>query len=206
MFLDEFPEFPRHVLEALRQPMEDGIVAISRAAGTVIYPAKFILIGASNPCPCGNYGSPSKRCTCLPGTILRYHKRISGPIIDRIDLHVPVPAVKVEKLTGNEAKAESSKMIQKRVQHARNLQLARLRKLRIKSNAEMTNKMVKDLCPLKDEVLGFLRAAVSRLGLSARGYYRVIKVSRTIADLAGEKEIALAHVAEALQYRPQERD
>ncbi|MFZ5844905.1 MAG: YifB family Mg chelatase-like AAA ATPase [Patescibacteria group bacterium] len=204
LFLDEFPEFPRHVLEALRQPMEDGIVSISRAAGTVTYPAKFILVGAANPCPCGNYGSETKRCTCLPGAISRYQKRISGPIIDRIDLHIPVPAVDVGKLTGGVNKSESSKVIQQRVQQARRQQLGRFKKFQIKANAEMSTKMVKELCPLSTEALGFLRQAVSRLGLSARSYYRVIKVSRTIADLAKEKEIALPHIAEALQYRPAE--
>ncbi len=201
LFLDEFPEFPRHVLEALRQPLEDGIVSISRAAGTVIYPAKFILVGASNPCPCGNYGSATKRCICLPGTISRYTKRISGPIVDRIDLHAHVPAVNVEKLTGN-VSSEPSITIQKRVQRAREFQRARFKASGFTSNAEMTTKAVKELCPLSTDALAFLQQAVGRLGLSARGYYRVIKVSRTIADLAGEPNIALTHVAEALQYRP----
>ncbi|MBI3576669.1 YifB family Mg chelatase-like AAA ATPase [Candidatus Gottesmanbacteria bacterium] len=204
LFLDEFPEFPRHVLEALRQPMEDGIVSISRAAGTVSYPAKFMMVGAANPCPCGNYGSQIKRCTCLPGAIARYHQRVSGPIIDRIDLNMHVPAVKVEKLTSVVTKAESSQSIQKRVQHARNQQLTRLRKVRLSANAEMSNKMVKEFCPLSNDALDFLRQAVGRLGLSARSYYRIIKVSRTIADLADEKTITLAHIAEALQYRPKE--
>ena len=204
LFLDEFPEFPRHVLEALRQPMEDGIVSISRAAGTVVYPAKFMLTAASNPCPCGNYGSETKRCTCLPGTISRYQKRISGPIIDRIDLHVHVPAVKVEKLTGETVQAESSASIQRRVQQARDKQRTRFARSGIHANAEMSTKMVKEFCTLTLEVKAFLQQAVGRLGLSARGYYRVVKVSRTIADLAGDKEIALLHVAEALQYRPKE--
>lgn len=204
LFLDEFPEFPRHVLEALRQPMEDGIVSISRAAGTVVYPAKFMLTAASNPCPCGNHGSETKRCTCLPGTISRYQKRISGPIIDRIDLHVHVPAVKVEKLTGEIVQAESSSSIQQRVQHARDRQRTRFSRIGIHANTEMSTKMVKEFCTLSGEVKGFLQQAVGRLGLSARGYYRVVKVSRTIADLSGEKDIALVHVAEALQYRPKE--
>lgn len=203
LFLDEFPEFPRHVLEALRQPLEDGIVTISRAAGTVKYPAKFILVAASNPCPCGNFGSETKRCTCLPGMVIRYQKRISGPLIDRIDLHVSVPAVKVEKLTEFKS-SEKSEAVQKRVQKARDIQLSRFKELPIKSNSEMGNHQVKIFCPINAGVINFLRQAVSRLGLSARSYYRVIKVSRTIADLENAKEIQINHVAEALQYRPKE--
>lgn len=206
LFLDEFPEFPRHVLEALRQPLEDGIVSISRASGTVIYPAKFILVGAANPCPCGNYGSETKRCTCMPGMVSRYVKRISGPIVDRIDLHVHVPAVHVEKLTASGQKAESSASIRKRVQKAREMQLRRFKKTNLKANAEMTTKHVKTYCELNDEVTVFLRQAVSRLGLSARSYYRVIKISRTIADLESVPGISVAHVAEALQYRPNDEE
>lgn len=204
LFMDEFPEFPRYVLEALRQPMEDGLVSISRASGTVTYPAKFILIGAANPCPCGNFGSENKRCTCLPGMIARYRKRISGPIIDRIDLHVHVPPVEVEKLTGQMIKSESSVSIQRRVQRAREMSEVRLKKIGLHANAEMSTKTVKEFCPLNQEVLIFLRQAVARLDLSARSYYRVIKVARTIADLSGEKIITLTHVAESLQYRPTE--
>ncbi len=203
LFLDEFPEFPRHVLESLRQPMEDGIVSISRAAGTVTYPAKFTLVAAANPCPCGNWGSETRRCTCLPGMVLRYQKRISGPIIDRIDLHVPVPAVAVEKFT-TLTTAESSEVIQKRVQAARQIQLQRFSEMAIRSNAEMTSKMVKELCPTTDHATAFLRQAMSRMGLSARSYYRVLKVSRTIADLSSDRIVDLPHVAEALQYRPKE--
>ncbi len=205
LFLDEFPEFPRHVLEALRQPMEDGIVSISRAAGSVQYPAKFMLVGAANPCPCGNHGSPTKRCTCPMGTVSRYEKRISGPIIDRIDLVMPVPAVKVEKLTfDNGLKAESSRTIRARVQLARNRQIKRLAPYAIASNAEMSNKMVKELCPLTSDVQAFMRSAVGELGLSARSYYRIIKVARTIADISGDAQITKIHVAEALQYRIRE--
>lgn len=211
LFLDEFPEFPRHVLEALRQPMEDGVVTISRAAGQVTYPAKFILVAASNPCPCGYYGDPKRQCRCLPGQINRYQKRVSGPIIDRIDLHLEVPAVKVEKLVTTEARkakenTESSRSIKKRVQRARNLQTKRFIKTKLKSNAEMNTREVKKFCPLSNDCLTLLRQAVSQMSLSARAYYRVIKLSRTIADLAGEKRIIASHIAEALQYRPRESD
>lgn len=204
LFLDEFPEFPRNVLESLRQPMEDGIITISRASGTVTYPAKFILVAASNPCPCGNYGSLVKQCTCSPGTILRYQKRISGPIIDRIDLHVSVPEVKMDRLTQEgSGKIESSESIRKRVQSARNVQTKRFNSSSIACNAEMSTKQVWEFCVLKPEVLTFLRQAINRYSLSARSYYRVIKVSRTIADLARESNITIQHAAEALQYRPQ---
>lgn len=204
LFLDEFPEYPRHVLEALRQPLEDGVVSISRAAGSVRYPAKFTLVAAANPCPCGNFGSSVKRCTCLPGTVSRYHKRISGPIIDRIDLHVSVPAVPTEKLTERGEKAESSASIQKRVQQARNRQITRLSAHKLCANAEMSTRLVKELCPLQPEEQQFLRQATARFRLSARSYYRMIKIARTIADLEGAGDITVAHLAEALQYRPKE--
>lgn len=204
LFLDEFPEFPRHVLEALRQPMEDGVVTISRAAGTVTFPAKFILVAASNPCPCGFLGDLKHTCRCLPGQITRYLKRISGPIIDRIDLHLEVPAVEPEKLVGEgkNLKTESSKEIRKRVQEARNRQLKRFKGTSLKSNGEMTAKNIKKFCSLSSSCLKLLRQAVSQMGLSARVFHKMIKVARTIADLAGEKEIAVEHIAEALQYRP----
>jgi len=208
LFLDEFPEFPRHVLEALRQPMEDGIVSISRAAGTLLFPAKFILVAASNPCPCGFYGSSDKKCRCLPGQIERYRKRISGPILDRIDLHISVPAVKVEKLTDYrlQTTAKDSRKIKKEVQAARNAQTKRFRGTKITCNAEMSTREVKEFCPLSPECLNLLRQAVTAFQLSARSYYRLIKVSRTIADLGGEKEISLADISEALQYKPKETD
>lgn len=205
LFLDEFPEFPRHVLEALRQPLEDGIVTISRAAGTVTFPAKFILVAASNPCPCGFLGDPKKTCRCLPGQISRYLKRISGPIIDRIDLHLEVPAVEAVKLTGRDKlKTETSREIRKRVQKARNQQLKRFRRTILKANGEMSAKNIKKFCPLSEECLNLLRQAVEQMNLSARSYHKIIKIARTIADLAQEREIAVTHVAEALQYRPKE--
>ena len=207
LFLDEFPEFPRHVLEALRQPMEDGIVAISRAAGTVSYPAKFLLVAAANPCPCGNFGSETKRCTCMPGTVSRYQKRISGPMIDRIDLHVHVPAVKVEKLTDiteSRNSRESSQSVQKRVQMARNMQVKRFTKTQYTANGEMGTKAVKEFCALPADAHALLTTAVSRLHISARSYYRIIKVARTVADLEGSPDISAPNIAEALQYRPKE--
>lgn len=210
LFLDEFPEFPRHVLEALRQPMEDGIVTISRAAGTVSYPAQFTLIAAANPCPCGYYGSDIKPCKCLSGQISRYQKRVSGPILDRIDLHIDVSPVKVEKLVrvvhDGQKQPDSSKVIQKRVQNARDKQLIRFKKTQFRSNSEMTTKAVKDFCPLMPECQRLLTTAAVQLNLSARSYYKVVKVARTIADLQNEKDIAQANVAEALQYRPKEMD
>jgi len=208
LFLDEFPEFPRHVLESIRQPMEDGAVTVSRAAGTLTFPAKFILVAASNPCPCGFYGDPNKKCRCLPGQILRYQKRISGPIIDRIDLHIELPAVKVEKLTGDGVRivTETSKKIKERVQKARDLQTKRFKETKLTCNAEMMTKEVKEFCPLSQECLDLLRQAVSKFQLSARSYYRMIKVARTIADLNGEREISVSYIAEALQYRPKMED
>jgi len=210
LFLDEFSEFPRNVLEALRQPMEDGIITISRAAGQVSFPAKFILVAASNPCPCGYLGDPVKTCICLPGQIIRYQKRISGPIMDRIDLHIEVPAVRVDKLTGDSPPAggvteESSKTIKKRVQRARDIQTKRFKKTSLKNNAEMQTKEVKQFCQLSNECLNLLRQAVVQMNLSARSFYRVIKVACTIADLSGEEKILSSHIAEALQYRPREQ-
>jgi len=201
LFLDEFPEFPRHVLEALRQPMEDGHVTISRAAGSVKFPCRFTLVAASNPCPCGFFGDETRNCTCNPGAITRYQKRISGPILDRIDMHVSVPAVKVEKLT-SQFKSESSSIIQKRVQRARDIQLKRFKGLKITSNSEMNNKQLKAFCNLDDQSILLLKQAIAKLNLSARAFHRVIKISRTIADLEGSEKIKSNHVAESLQYRP----
>jgi magnesium chelatase family protein len=203
LFLDEFPEFPRNVLEALRQPMEDGVVTISRAKGSVTYPAKFLLVTASNPCPCGYFGDSKKPCTCLPGMVLRYQKRVSGPILDRIDIHIDVPSVETQKLiTGSKAKSETSREVQKRVQIARNIQIKRFKGIGIKSNSEMSTRDVKKFCELSTECQTMLTSAVSTINLSARSYFKVIKVARTIADLSGEKYITNLHIAEALQYRP----
>ena len=201
LFLDEFPEFPRHVLEALRQPMEDGEITISRAAGSVKFPSRFTLVAAANPCPCGFFGDETRPCTCMPHMITRYQKRISGPILDRIDIHITVPAVKVEKLTGD-YKAESSAKIQARVQKARDIQIKRFKGLPITSNAEMSAKTMKQFCNLDEQSILLLKQAISKLNLSARAFHRVIKIARTIADLEDSVKIKSNHVAEALQYRP----
>ena len=205
LFLDEFPEFPRHVLEALRQPMEDGWVTICRASGTISYPARFVLVAAANPCPCGFLGDEKRPCRCFPGQIIRYQKRLSGPILDRIDLHVEVPTVNVDKLT-NEIPAETSSAIRKRVQQGRYRQTKRFKKTKLTSNSEMAPRQIKEFCPLDDECLNLLRQAVTQLNLSARGFYRVIKIAQTIADLAGEERIKVADLAEALQYRPRTQE
>ena len=206
LFLDEFPEFPRHVLESLRQPMEDGIVQISRAVGTMHYPARFTLIAAANPCPCGYYGSQKKQCTCLPGSISRYRKKLSGPILDRIDLHVEVPEVKLKKLTAEKLDGEQSDVIRKRVQAACARQRTRFRDGKILSNAEMNSREVRELCLLDTTCKSLLTSATAQMGLTARSYFKIIKIARTIADLSGEKDIASNHLAEALQYRPKDVD
>ncbi|MCG2685836.1 YifB family Mg chelatase-like AAA ATPase [Candidatus Parcubacteria bacterium] len=202
LFLDEFPELPRHVIEAIRQPLEDGRVTISRAVGSLTFPSSFMLVVASNPCPCGYLGDLRRQCVCTPSQIIRYQKRVSGPIWDRIDLHVEVPAVKVAKLTGDDPTgAESSAVIRRRVQAAREIQLQRFAEMNLVCNANMKNREVKAFCSLSSECLNLLRQAVSQLGLSARSYFKVIKVARTVADLMGEEAIAVPHLAEALQYR-----
>ncbi|NMC36514.1 YifB family Mg chelatase-like AAA ATPase [Candidatus Beckwithbacteria bacterium] len=205
LFLDEFLEFPRSVLECLRQPMEDGIVTVSRASGTLQFPAQFLLVAAANPCPCGYLGSKTKHCTCLPGMVERYRQRISGPIMDRIDLHLTVPEVEVEKL-GESYQAEASKPVRERVNKAREKQLDRFAKLKtnLYCNADMSTKQVKLLCELNQECKNLLAQAVQNLALSARSYFKIIKVAQTIADLAEAEQILPEHVAEALQYRPKE--
>lgn len=204
LFLDELPEFPRSVLEVLRQPLEDGVVTVSRATGSLTFPAKFILVAAQNPCPCGYLNDPVKSCIDTPSQILRYQKKVSGPLLDRIDLHVEVPRVKMEKLT-DEQVAEPSNKVRKRVERAREQQRRRFQERGIKTNAEMTNKDLKTYCPLGNESLALVKAAIAQLHLSARAYHRMLKIAQTIADLAGEKEIAPSHIAEALQFRPKEQ-
>lgn len=204
LFLDEFPEFLRGALEALRQPLEDGFVTISRSAGSLQFPAKFILVAAANPCPCGFLGDPKKECKCNVHQIMNYQKKLSGPIMDRIDLHLNVPAVDVNKLMldckNNEA--EKSEEIKKRVVKARNIQKIRFEKIDgVHCNADMKNSHLKEFAKLTPAANLLLKQAINKFSLSARTYFRLIKVSRTIADLADSMEITDAQVAEALQYR-----
>jgi len=201
LFLDELPEFDRQVLENLRQPLEDGLVTISRVAGTIQFPAKFMLVAARNPCPCGYTNDPYGNCTCSPIQVSNYNKKISGPLLDRIDLHVDVPKIKFEKLESNEM-AESSTAIQARVQAARHRQEKRFQDTGIFTNAEMSSEQTRHFCPQNDEIKKLLRQAVEQMNLSARAYFRILKIGRTIADLEASDEIQTKHIAEALQYRP----
>jgi len=203
LFLDEFPEFPRSVLEALRQPLEDGKVAISRAAGSLTFPCRFLLLAASNPCPCGFLGHPKKQCHCLPGIILRYRKRLSGPLLDRIDLHVDVPPVEEGKLM-TAFVSEPSAKVRERVQNARGRQRKRFENLPVKTNSEMTTKEIKKFCQLTVEASNLLKQAIASLSLSARSYFKIIKIAQTIADLNGNEKIEADYIAEALQYRAKE--
>ncbi|HLC30951.1 MAG TPA: YifB family Mg chelatase-like AAA ATPase [Dehalococcoidia bacterium] len=201
LFLDELPEFGQADLEVLRQPLEDKTVTISRANGSVSFPANFMLVAAMNPCPCGYYGDPVKECTCSPSLIARYQKRISGPLLDRIDIFVEVPRVEYEKLADTIA-GEPSAAVRARVQSARTRQQQRFAGTKLTSNADMTPVELRDFCPVEPDAQTLLRTAMKQLQLSARGFHRILKVARTISDLAGEERIGAAHVAEAIQYRP----
>jgi len=205
LFLDELPEFKRHVLEVLRQPLEDGVVTIARAAMSVTFPARLTLVAAMNPCPCGHRGDPEKPCTCTPLDVKKYLGRISGPLLDRIDIHIDVPPVQYRDLA-TEAPAESSASIRSRVNAARARQQQRYAAEGIFCNAQMLPKHLRMYCQLETMGQRLLEAAMGRLGLSARGYDRVLKVARTIADLAGADHILPEHLAEAIQYRSLDRD
>jgi len=200
LFLDELPEFPRSVLEVLRQPLEDGQINIARAAGTVTFPARFSLIAARNPCPCGFLNDPVKTCTCTPGQIKAYHKKISGPLLDRIDIYLEVPRLSYEKISQNILSEPSSKM-RARVEAARKVQRERFKAEGAFTNADMYTSQVKEYCSLDEKGKNLLKQAVNSLQLSGRGFNRVLKVARTIADLAGSNNILAEHLAEALQYR-----
>lgn len=199
LFLDEFPEFPRNVLESLRQPLEDGVVTVSRASGSFTFPAKFTLVAAQNPCPCGYLGDGTKQCVCTPAQIFKYQKKVSGPLLDRIDLHVEVPRLPFEKMHGN-APAESSETIKRRVEAARAIQTKRYGKA--KTNSEMSITEIKQHCVLGAKEEQLLKQAMKQYNFSGRSLHRILKVSRTIADLAGADTITLDHLAEAIQYRP----
>lgn len=200
LFLDEFPEFPRSTLENLRQPLEDGIVTISRAQGTLTFPAKFSLVASMNPCPCGYFGDPERDCVCSPSQIIKYQKKISGPLLDRIDLNIDVPRIKFEKLS-NESLSEPSKKIRERVEEARAIQRERFAGKKIICNSEMNSQTVKEYCGVDSSALDLLKNAVNKFQLSARSYFKILKLARTIADLEKSADIKTSHVAEALQYR-----
>ncbi len=205
LFLDEFPEFSRSTLEALRQPLEDGKVVVTRAAGSSEFPAQFMLVAAANPCPCGYLGDPKKECKCSARMIMRYHGKLSGPLMDRIDLHIQVPTVDIDKLIPDDPskikRPESSKVIRERVLSARLRQQKRFKGLGVHTNAAMRNKHVKEFVRIEKEAMAILKQAVNAYNLSARTYFRLIKVAQTVTDLEGAKSITQNHIAEVLQYR-----
>ena len=203
LFLDELPEFAPSVLEVMRQPIEDKVVTISRVSGSVTYPANFMLVGAMNPCFCGNYGDPRKVCTCSPATLSKYQKRISGPLFDRIDIFVEVPRMEYEKLN-SAATGESSAGVRERVMAARRVQQKRFEGTGLQANSDMGPSQVWEFCQLDPAAEALARAAMERLHLSARAFHRTLKLARTIADLAGDEGIGVTHVAEAVQYRQRE--
>jgi magnesium chelatase family protein len=201
LFLDELPEFGTRMLEMLRQPLEDKIVAISRSSGSLTYPANFTLIAAMNPCPCGYWGDSEKECTCSMTMVSRYQKRISGPLLDRIDIHVEVPRVDYEKLSSDRL-GETSAAVRKRVEAARERQRARFAETGLLTNADMGPAEIRQFCQVDEAAKSLLKAAMQQMHLSARAYHRVLKLGRTIADLAQSEHIQTAHIAEAIQYRP----
>jgi magnesium chelatase family protein len=206
LFLDELPEFKKNVLEVMRQPMEDGKVTISRSKISVDYPCNFMLASAMNPCPCGNFGNPNQECTCSPQQIQKYVSKISGPLLDRIDIHIQVQAVKYKELS-SKSESEPSTVIRERVVKARAKQQERFRgRKNLYSNADMQSKDIREFCKIDSASEELLKMAITKLGLSARAYDRILKVSRTIADLAGEENITSAHISEAIQYRSLDRN
>ena len=204
LFLDELPEFRRNVLEVMRQPLEDGNITVSRAMGSINYPASFMLVAAMNPCPCGFLTDPQKECVCTPLQIQRYRSKVSGPLLDRIDIQVEVPGLRYQELATKDA-GESSEVIRRRVNVARVLQHHRFEKTKLHSNAQMGTREIKRYCSVQDDAEKLLETAINKLGLSARAYSRVLKVGRTIADLAGAENIEASHIAEAIQYRSLDR-
>ena len=201
LFLDELPEYRRDVLEALRQPMEDGFVTITRVSAQSTYPSEFMLICSMNPCPCGHYGSRTHECRCTPNDIRKYLSRISGPLLDRIDMHIEVESIPAERLS-DEQESEPSKDIHARVEAAREIQRKRYQSLpALTCNARLSSQNIQRFCPMDKDAKEMLNLATQSMGLSNRAYTRVIKVARTISDLSGETKITSEHIAEALQYR-----
>jgi len=205
LFLDELPEFKRNVLEALRQPMEDGKIAVSRAMMSLTFPARFMLVAAMNPCPCGHYGNSLHECNCTIPQIQKYRSRVSGPLLDRIDIHIEVPSIRSREMMGK-VEGEPSSAIRERVNRARAVQEVRFAGKRIHSNARMGTRLIKEFCGLDEEGRGLLEKAMDRLGLSPRAYTKILKVARSIADLEGEQDVRAPHIAEAIQYRSLDRN
>jgi magnesium chelatase family protein len=204
LFLDELPEFKKNVLEVLRQPMEEGQVTISRANSTVTYPANFMLVAAMNPCPCGFLGDPKRECSCTYLQIQRYRSKISGPLLDRIDIHMEVPPVQFRDLAGDRVSESSADMLE-RVKQARKIQAARFQRMKIHTNANMSSRQIRKFCILDSQSNDLLEKAMDKFGLSARAHSRILKIARTIADLEGTEAIQSSHVAEAIQYRTLDR-
>ena len=204
LFLDELPEFNQNTLEVLRGPLEENFVTISRLNASITYPCNFMFVASMNPCPCGYYGSAEKKCSCRPDQIKKYINRISGPLLDRIDIHIEVNPIKYEKLNNNE-KSESSEIIRKRVNTARQKQMERYKEYNIFSNSELTPGMMEDFCKLNSNCRKLIENAFKKLNLSARAYGKILKVARTIADLENSEDILENHIAEAIQYRTLDR-
>ncbi|MEI7927144.1 MAG: YifB family Mg chelatase-like AAA ATPase [Verrucomicrobiales bacterium] len=205
LFLDELPEFRRQTLEVMRQPLEDGDVTISRAAGSLTFPARFMMVAAMNPCPCGYYGDPKRQCRCSPGQIERYRQRISGPLLDRIDLHVEVPLVDFRELSSDTKGGESSAVIRDRVRLAREVQTSRFKGKTVITNSAMGTRLVREHCKLESEAAAYLEQAMEQLNFSARAHDRILKVARTLADLGGSGSIRTQDILEAIQYRSLDR-
>ena len=204
LFLDELPEFRRDVMEAMRQPLEDGCVTISRVAGSLTYPSEVMLVAAMNPCPCGFFGHPTKQCTCSPAAVRKYLSKISGPMLDRIDLHIEVPPVNYGELNST-SKEESSAEIRERVNRARRIQAERYRGTGVTCNARLTPAMLKKYCVPDAAAEEYLRLSFDRLGMSARAYDRILKVARTVADLSGSEKIKKEHIFSAISFRSLDR-